>query len=40
LAALFTLALVAVALAGCGKRSLPVPPADEEVTYPRQYPRS
>jgi hypothetical protein len=31
--------LFALALSACGKRNLPVPPPDEEVTYPRQYPR-
>lgn len=35
------LALVAAALlAGCGKKGLPHPPADEPVTTGRSYPKS
>ena len=30
--------LIAVALAGCGKKGNPQPPADEPNTYPRTYP--
>ncbi len=30
--------LVAVLLAGCGKRGNPTPPPDEPNTYPRPYP--
>ncbi|HYM71677.1 MAG TPA: lipoprotein [Stellaceae bacterium] len=30
--------LVALMLAGCGKKGAPQPPADEPNTYPRQYP--
>ena len=36
---LAVLMLVAVALAGCGKKGMPQPPADEPNTYPRTYPR-
>ena len=32
------LLLVAVALAGCGKKGMPQPPPDEPNTYPRTYP--
>jgi predicted small lipoprotein YifL len=31
--------LLAVALAGCGKRGTPQPPPGEPDTYPRAYPR-
>ena len=30
--------VVALALAGCGKRGPPEPPPGEPVTYPRSYP--
>lgn len=30
--------LIAVALAGCGKKGDPQPPPDEPNTYPRTYP--
>jgi len=30
--------MVAVLLAGCGKKGNPSPPADEPNTYPRSYP--
>jgi len=32
------LVLLAVALAGCGKKNAPQPPPDEPNTYPRTYP--
>ena len=32
--------MVAVLLAGCGKKGNPQPPAGEPNTYPRQYPSS
>ena len=32
--------MVAVLLAGCGKKGNPSPPPDEPNTYPRQYPKS
>lgn len=32
------LLVVALALAGCGKKGIPQPPADEPNTYPRIYP--
>lgn len=31
--------LIALALAGCGKKGAPLPPSDEPNTYPRSYPR-
>jgi predicted small lipoprotein YifL len=34
------LLLVAVALAGCGKKGNPQPPPDEPNTYPRVYPNA
>ena len=33
-------AVVAVLLAGCGKKGNPQPPAGQPSTYPRQYPSS
>ena len=30
--------LLALSVAGCGKRNSPVPPPGEPVTYPRPYP--
>ena len=30
--------LIALALAGCGKKGAPQPPADVPNTYPRTYP--
>jgi predicted small lipoprotein YifL len=30
--------VVAIMLAGCGKKGNPQPPPGEPVTYPRQYP--
>lgn len=30
--------LVALALAGCGRKAAPQPPADEPNNYPRPYP--
>jgi predicted small lipoprotein YifL len=32
--------IVAVLLAGCGKKGNPLPPPGEPVTYPQQYPKS
>ncbi|HXP03724.1 MAG TPA: lipoprotein [Stellaceae bacterium] len=32
--------LVALALAGCGRKGAPQPPSDEPTTYPRPYPRA
>jgi hypothetical protein len=32
--------LVALALAGCGRKAAPQPPADEPNTYPRPYPHA
>jgi hypothetical protein len=32
--------LVALALAGCGRKANPQPPADQPVTYPRDYPHA
>ena len=31
--------MIAVMLAGCGKKGNPVPPADEPSTYPQTYPK-
>jgi hypothetical protein len=31
--------LLALGLVACGKRNAPAPPPDQELTYPRQYPR-
>jgi predicted small lipoprotein YifL len=36
---LVLLLIVVLALAGCGKRGAPQPPAGEPDTYPRTYPR-
>jgi hypothetical protein len=33
------LLLLALSLSACGKRNLPEPPAGQENTYPRPYPR-
>jgi predicted small lipoprotein YifL len=30
--------LIALALAGCGKKGAPLPPSDVPNTYPRTYP--
>jgi predicted small lipoprotein YifL len=38
MARMLILCLVVLALAGCGKRGTPQPPADEPNTYPRTYP--
>jgi predicted small lipoprotein YifL len=35
---LLILLVVALALAGCGKKGAPQPPPDEPNTYPRVYP--
>ena len=35
---LLILLVVALALAGCGKKGAPQPPSDEPNTYPRVYP--
>ena len=32
--------LIALALAACGKKGTPQPPADEPNTYPRTYPHA
>ncbi len=32
------LAVIALALAGCGKKGAPQPPPDQPNTYPRTYP--
>jgi predicted small lipoprotein YifL len=31
--------MIAVMLAGCGKKGNPVPPADEPSTFPQTYPK-
>ena len=38
IAPLLVLLLMAVALAGCGKKGAPQPPPDEPNTFPRSYP--
>ena len=38
LARLVILLVVALALAGCGKKGPPQPPPDEPNTFPRTYP--
>jgi predicted small lipoprotein YifL len=38
-ARMLILLLVAVALAGCGKKGSPQPPPDEPNVFPRTYPR-
>jgi predicted small lipoprotein YifL len=38
MARMLILCLVVLALAGCGKKGTPQPPADEPNTYPRTYP--
>ena len=38
LARLVILLVVALALAGCGKKGTPQPPPDEPNTFPRTYP--
>jgi predicted small lipoprotein YifL len=35
---LIAVLLIAVALAGCGKKGAPQPPPDEPNTFPRSYP--
>ena len=35
---LLAVLLIAVALAGCGKKGAPQPPPDEPNTFPRTYP--
>jgi predicted small lipoprotein YifL len=38
IAPLLMLLLIAMALAGCGKKGSPQPPPDEPNTFPRSYP--
>ncbi len=38
IARVLVLLVVAVALAGCGKKGSPQPPPDQPNTYPRTYP--
>jgi predicted small lipoprotein YifL len=38
IARVFILLVVALALAGCGKKNAPQPPPDVPNTYPRTYP--
>jgi predicted small lipoprotein YifL len=32
--------VVALLLAGCGKKGNPSPPPDEPITYPQRYPKT
>jgi predicted small lipoprotein YifL len=38
MARVLILAVIALALAGCGKKGAPQPPPDQPNTYPRTYP--